>query len=179
MGLKIKLNTQHLEVSILQIGEKALANGARSLRRIAERVERLAKEYAPLDDGDLQNAIETLKGKDEHMRVTYIVRVNPDVVASMDGEGNAKKHVADYALLMERGMRPQGSGYNPGPGTLQKRDAGMDAGGKFMARAFKKGVETAHANVAAAIRAYMGGGRALVESQNSMKGKRQYDGENE
>lgn len=180
MGVKVKMNVQTLETRIAQDADRALANGARSLRRIAERIEKMAKDFAPEDDGDLKDAIEVIPGEDELRRKTYIVRVNPDHPAHSDRDGNVNKTVGDYALLIERGLAPYGDGtYHLGPKSEAKAASGKDVGGRFMRRAFNKAVERALKDVGDAVKSSLSSGRAMLSSRNKMMSQRDYLGDDE
>lgn len=146
MGLTLKWNARQLEANLQQVSRAAMANGARSLRRIAMRIQKLAQDNAPIDDGELENAIKIEERTDGNRRKAFTVYVDGNEPAGDD------KTVGDYAILQERYLTPAGK-WQLGDGSQAKRDGGKDVGGRFMDRAVKKGAERAVQDVGNEMRA--------------------------
>lgn len=173
MGVKIKFNTQQLEASIRQAGEASLANGARSLRRVAERVRDLAQDNAPVDDGDLEAAIEVQESVDDRRRKQFVVTIDTDRYSNVSAEGDLNQQVGDYAALMEQGT------YNLGPGSQEKAATGKKVGNRFMRRAFLEGTKRAFEDIAAAVKVTLGRGARLGTSTTPLRTSRDYSGSDE
>lgn len=149
MGLTIKWNARQLEANLQQMGKESVENGARSLRRIAMRIQNLAQSYAPRDDGELENAIKIEESRDSRRRKVFTVYVDGNAPA---GDLENPKQVGDYALLQERYLTPSGK-WQLGPISEQKRDAGNDVGGRFMERAVREATARAVQDVGNNLRA--------------------------
>jgi len=140
------LDVESLIAEIRQTGDRAVKGVSDVVRDEGEKVQELARDMAPHDDGYLEAAIKveeskSTQGRDVQGRFTsgggrlqVTVYVDGDMPGSHD-----RKTVGDYALLMHEGLSPYGDGtYKPGEGTLAKIYAGMKAGGKFLERALRE-----------------------------------------
>lgn len=96
------------------------------LERGALAIQALARDYAPMETGSLEQAIavESKNGRRE-----FVVGIDPKELNTKSGEP-----VTRYAEEMELNY----DAYEPGRGTLAKRAAGQRAGGFFLFRATKE-----------------------------------------
>lgn len=136
MGLvSVGMSAADLEISIKQTGQKVLKHGIDAMRDEANKMADLAREYAPHDEGRLEEAIkvEEIRGestKGRFARKELVVYVDGD----MQGSGNMK--VGEYAYLMHEGLGPYGDyTYNLGKGSAEKDGGRGIVGGKFLERA--------------------------------------------
>jgi hypothetical protein len=132
---KVQFDVAAIEAKIRQVGERSVKGGLNVMREEGDRIVDLAREYAPYDEGKLEAAIERndAEERDDNRRAVVQVWVNPE----RPGSGGLR--VGEYAYLMHEGLGPYGDGtYRPGPGTRDKQDMGMDAGGKYFERAIRR-----------------------------------------
>jgi hypothetical protein len=105
----------------------------KAMREGAEKVVDLARKQAPIDEGNLEEAITSEESRTGiNGRTVIAVGVNEDVEV-MHRPG---KTVGDYATEMHEGLYP-GSKYDLGPRSQDKQRANPDimVGGKFLERA--------------------------------------------
>lgn len=135
-GSKVSMNRKGLEISIKQTGERVTRGVATVMSEEGKKIAELARDYAPVDKGNLEDAIqveETNTGLNGRREVT--VFVDESVAAGGD------KAVGDYALLMHEALYPYGSAgpddkrFQLGPKSQAKRAGGKKVGGKFLTRA--------------------------------------------
>ena len=174
MGLKIQFDVRELEADLRQRGDRTMANGARSLRRISERMRNLAIEYAPRDDGDIEKAIKINDEiRDSRRRLTFQVYVDPNAETTPKERADGSipldpKTVSEYALLMEQGLAPYGSGRYDLDKSEEKAKQGYDVGGKFMTRAYREAIKRARSDVGDELRAAFVNGRgARINAPNA------------
>lgn len=134
----VKCNVRELTARIEQVGERTVKGISDAIRYYAEIMIRDAVGNAPRKTGTLESAIRIeYARKNGNGRLGVKIFVDP-TVPYFDPNPNHKptdKVVGDYALLMERGLAPYGSGrYEADKGTLAK---GSQAGGKYLARAIR------------------------------------------
>jgi hypothetical protein len=116
-GLKVK----GLEATIAMI-ENTMERSNRNARRRmdAEKIKELSQSYAPVDEGDLEEAHHIVKERDDRNRKVIYIEVS--------GAG-PNKSVDGYATRMHEGV------YNLGPGS-QAKDGGRGVvGRKYLQRA--------------------------------------------
>ena len=102
----------------------------RHMRNSAKDIRDLAREYAPVDEGNLEEAIEVMESFEgflgRYRAVTY-VGVNPDKL----GEGYQK-----YGFRYD--IRTHEGSYNLGPRSQAKAASGKKVGPKYLTRAWQK-----------------------------------------
>lgn len=100
----------------------------------AERIRDLAKEFAPVDDYNLVEAIKTdVEARDALGRFK---RKEVTVFVDMEKQNDDGTVVADYAMLIHEYLQPYGSGdLNLGKKSQQKDAGRRVVGGKFLERA--------------------------------------------
>lgn len=128
------------KIKLEQLGKKVVRGVSAQLAVEAERVAQIARNYAPVDEHNLEQAIEVVKesgGRNalgQFTRNSYTIRVNGSAVGS--GGGKRGRRVGAYAWQMHQYLLPYGAGgYNLGPKSIEKRRSGNDVGGLFMTRA--------------------------------------------
>jgi hypothetical protein len=126
------MDASALTLAIKQVGARASRGVAGLLRTEGETIRDLAKAFAPVKDGYLENAIKT-----EAQRVNGNGRLEVYVYIDMGMPAADGKSVGDYALQMHEGLEGGGSGaFKLGPGSrLKEALTGMPVGGKFLERA--------------------------------------------
>lgn len=131
MGMRLEGDIDSLMGMIRQTGDKAKKGVALKMQNIGNEMFDLAREYAPLDFGNLEDAIKiNIDRGDINRRIQVMIWVDGDMPAH-DG-----RPIGRYALLMHEGLAPWGSGeWHAREGTEKK---GPQAGGRYMARAFEK-----------------------------------------
>lgn len=175
--MTLKFNFQQLEASIRNEAERASKTAAASMRKQAYKIRDLARGFAPIDQGELRDAIEvlTVRSANTKWRNVYVVYVDPDRV-----NGDAGKVVGDYAMLVERNMAPYGSGTLNGHGfhaSAKSLASGPEVGGRFMRRAVERAAKTMFQEVGADVRKVLGGGNPLVQNRNVLMSERDYGAE--
>lgn len=124
-GLRLK----GLEPTIAMIKndmERASRAARRRMDVEAEKIKELSVSYAPVDEGNLEDAHVIVKERDEHRRKVVYVGVD------QSAPGTRANSVGDYADRMHE------SSYNLGPESLRK-DAGRGVvGPKFLERALEE-----------------------------------------
>ncbi len=137
MAIEITGDFDELIVEIRQTGERARKNAARRMGQEAERIQQLARDYAPVDSEGIEESIRVEKEGGERIgeRVSFTVFVDGDHIAP-DGTP-----VGEYAFMQHEGLvRAKGGGWtynwHPGPKTRQKMaELGVFCGPKFLERA--------------------------------------------
>lgn len=134
MGIeRINFDVGAVAATIQQVGDRAIKHGIEVMRVEAQEIANLAREYAPVDEGDLERAIQVSdnEARDDRNRKTVSVGVDP----TAPGSGGVARAL-DYAVKLHELQVPFGVGsIGLGPGSQQK-DAGRGVvGGKFMERA--------------------------------------------
>lgn len=140
MAIEIEGDFDALIVEITQTGERARKNAARRMGQEAERIQKLAQDYAPVDTHALEESIkvERYQGDGFGSRVSWMVYVDGGHTKVVDGK---VKNVGEYALMQHEGLvrAPNGGwslSWSPGPGTRQKMaELGVFCGPKFLERA--------------------------------------------
>lgn len=136
---RVKCDPAGLVRIIEQVGERAVKGISTVMHTYADLMLADAIKYAPHDTGSLERAIRIQYDR-SGINTRLKVKIWIDLTAAYEGKqgkGTKKrKTVGDYAFLMEKYLRPHGSGgYKAREGTLNK---GVVAGGKFLERAVKK-----------------------------------------
>lgn len=141
MGMKLRIDSKVVKDfsadaligELRRVGNDAAHGVSDVLRSEGLKIQELARDYAPYDEGYLEKAIKYEESIGDKRRLEVRVYVDERMPGS-----NGARSVGDYALVMHEMLGPYGSGeYQPGPKTQIKRDAGMKSGGKFLERAFR------------------------------------------
>ncbi|WP_323016475.1 HK97 gp10 family phage protein [Castellaniella sp.] len=125
-----------LGIRLSQLGDRVVKHVADVLRDESENIQQLARDNAPVDKGNLEEAIkleEDRGGINRRLRVT--VYVDPDFPAPEGSD--IGRTVGRYMLMMHEGLAPYGSGaFKLGDKSQAKANAGFNVGGKFFERAY-------------------------------------------
>lgn len=142
MGVKITgnfLSAERLEVLIEQAGERVRKHAIEHMRKEAEEIAELAREYAPFDEGKLEKAIKVEDGgggRDDRGRLQR-KSVSVYVDDSMPGSGGAAT-VGQYSYLIHEGLEPEGGAFDRREGSNRKMERnGKLVGGGFLRRALQ------------------------------------------
>jgi hypothetical protein len=135
--IKVHTDIGNLVAELRQVTQKAVRGVSDVIREEGEIIAELARDYAPVDQGNLESAIKVREERTGYNRRYEVdVYIDPDVPApELDAKGNIVKGtegktVGDYAMEMHEGD------YNLGIGSRQKADAlGVKVGPKFLERA--------------------------------------------
>lgn len=134
MGIEIE-GIDQLEYLIRQGGAKAQKGASEQMKREATRIRDLARKFAPIDEGNLEDAIQIEEvggGRNEtgqFQRKSYNVFVDMFHPAQNDGI------VGQYAYIMHEHLAPFGP-YKLGPRSRAKQAGqGEMVGGLYMDRA--------------------------------------------
>lgn len=140
MAVKMTYSKGSLRVFLNQTGDRAMRGISQVMRKAAIRIRDLARDYAPIKTGLLQNSIDYATVRDSNRRNSYIVFVDTDAT-KMISKGRMRE-LGEYAFLMHQGLRPYGSGsYKLGQRSAAKRAGGKKVGGRFLTRAMKDGID--------------------------------------
>lgn len=139
MGIRIETDMSALITEITQTGDRVMKNAARRMKQESERIEQLAKDYAPVDTGAIEDSIKIEPYREGGGRVSYMVYV--DGSHTVVDEFDRTKNVGNYAYMQHEGLVPAKGGgwtynWHPGPETRAKMAAlGVFCGPKFLERA--------------------------------------------
>lgn len=128
MGLEI-LGVKSTLVKLRRTERTTTKQLLRHMRESARDIRDLARDYAPVDEGNLEEAIEVVESKEGffgHNRNIELVGVNPAKL----GEGYTK-YKERYDVLMHEGV------YDLGPRSQKKAATGKDVGPKYLTRAWR------------------------------------------
>jgi hypothetical protein len=124
------------------VGELARASISEEMMKGAERIVQRARDYAPYDEGKLEDAIKWKKGSERVQARNALGHFSTGTQKSaiavvyvdknMPGSGSAQ-NVGEYAFLMHEEMAPYGE-INRG---VKTRAKGPQAGGKYLERAIR------------------------------------------
>lgn len=140
MGVEVE-GVEELIYLLRQKGKKAVKGAFTQMRQEAKDIRDLAREMAPVDEGDLERAIVTREvggGRDEFsgqfVRKEIVIEVDGEVNAGTNREGKQSK-VGDYAYIMHEHLAPFGS-FKLGKRSRAKQAASnVLVGGKYLERA--------------------------------------------
>lgn len=128
MGIKVS-GVDALIAQLSQIGQKAERGVADELRDGAKEIAELARMYAPVDEGNLEEAI-----KHEEDRTGVNGRIQTYVYVDGSMKGSNGNRVEDYAMEMH-----ESPNYNLGPLSEAKQNrTGQVVGYKYLERAVDK-----------------------------------------
>lgn len=143
MGLSVKIDSEAMIAELRNIAQRANSNAARTLKRASIRVRDLARNYAPVDTGALQESLD-YGMKKEGGRNVYLVFVRGDFVKS------GGKTVGNYADIMESELTPYGNGKYTLGGRSRAKAQSFPVGGKYLERAVDKVSESINDEMMAA-----------------------------
>lgn len=146
MGLKVDFDVNSIIQTIRLVGRDANDAAYNVLKLEGREIRDLAREYAPIDEGDLEMAIITQPRKGENL---VYVGLDP---RRLDEHGRS---VAAYGTLMHEFQGIGGKGgahFGLGPRS-QRKDAGRGVvGGQFISRAVKERLKHVFSNALIAVK---------------------------
>jgi hypothetical protein len=148
------IGLENLTVALEQVGVKAVAGAIVAMRKEAETVAEYAREYAPLDEGNLEKAIKVRETGGGRNELGQFARKGMEVYVdqSMPVPERPGKTVGDYAYEVHEHMEPTGGPKKRGPLSEQKDGGRNVVGGGYMTRAAKDAERHVMEAVAAAVR---------------------------
>lgn len=137
MGMYLE-GADELAYLIRNAGAKASKNIAAQMRREAFNIQELARKFAPVDHGNLEEAIEVGEvggGRDDE--TGRFLRKSFEVYIDMDAPAYDGRTVGQYAYVMHELLMPYGAGgYKLGKKSRLKQAGQPEAvGGRFLERA--------------------------------------------
>jgi hypothetical protein len=115
-----------LEARLKQIGERAVSHGADAMRKVAEEMQELAQDIAPIKTGNLEEAIEVGEERGDNNRI--------EVFVYLDKTQTVRKGV-EYGSIMHKRLTPVGP-LGLGPLSAAKNESSrLPVGGAFIRRA--------------------------------------------
>jgi hypothetical protein len=134
MGMEVE-GVERLQFLLTQIGDKATQGVLGQMKKEAIAMRDLARKFAPIDHGNLEEAIkvQTLGGgRDEMGR---FARKSFSVFVDLDMKGHDGREIRRYAYLMHEHLTPFGP-YNLGPNSVAKQEGQNEmVGGMYLERA--------------------------------------------
>ena len=123
------IGVEELAMRLENFASKSSEGARFAMRDGARDVAELAKKFAPVDLGNLEDSIKVRSQRDG-VRGRYTYEVYVDETHEAEG-----KVVGDYASYMHEGYI-DGKPYKLGPGSLEKQaELGVEVGPKFLDRA--------------------------------------------
>lgn len=135
MGMTLE-GADALRALLTQGGERATKGVFEQMRKEAESIKKLAQKYAPVDHGNLEDAIKVnVIGGGRNARGQF-QRKAFEVFLDMNARGYKGESISTYAYRMHELLLPYGAGgFNLGKKSRDK-DAGQGiVGGRFLERA--------------------------------------------
>jgi hypothetical protein len=138
MGLKVEFDADSVIATIAGVGRDASREAFNALKEGGKEIRDLAREYAPVDDGDLENAIVSEPVARE---TTVHVGIDPRATDELGRSVNGYGQMLHEMQTIGGGSVPAGMGlYGLGPKS-QAKDGGRNVvGGKFLERAYQEKV---------------------------------------
>lgn len=140
MGVEVE-GTEQLIFLLKQGGAKAMKGAIEQMRKEGAEMRDLAREMAPVDEGDLEKAIKMREtgggrtGTGQFRRKEIVIEVDGDMPAGTNKEGKTVT-VGDYAYEIHEHMTPAGTRFRLGPKSRAKQDGQSTiVGGKYLERA--------------------------------------------
>jgi len=131
MGIKVR-GDYGVKKKLENISKRSSKGALREMRKGGKQIEELAKKMAPIDEGNLEEAITYEEDRSGiNNRIAIKIFVDEDKVVT------AKKNVGDYALIVHDNL----DGKNYGKGEKSKEKAkreGVEVGPFFMDRAVEE-----------------------------------------
>ena len=134
MGMEIE-GADRLEFLLTQLGEKASAGVVDQMRKEAIAMRDLARKFAPVDHGNLEEAIKVQTLGGERDNAGRFTRKSFSVFVDMNMKGHDGRPISQYAYLMHEHLTPYGP-YNLGPNSQAKQEGQREmVGGMYLERA--------------------------------------------
>lgn len=144
----------NLAVVLQQVGEKAVRGAYAAMRAEAETVADYAREYAPVDHGNLEEAIKVRETGGGRNELGQFARKSVEVYVdtSMPVPERPDKTVGDYAYEVHEHMEPTGGPMKRGEQSEAKDGGRNVVGGGYMSRAANDAEKHVVEAIAAAVK---------------------------
>lgn len=153
MGIEVRYNRRQMEAQLFQVGERAEQRVTRVLRKAAIQIRDLARDYAPVKTGLLEQSIDYMVVRDSNRRNSFIVFIDMDAYKVVGVRKPRVVKLGDYAMKQHTMLRPYGSGeLRLGRRSAAKRASGKKVGGRFLIRALDDSLAEVRAMVETEIR---------------------------
>jgi hypothetical protein len=133
MGIRLE-GVDELMTILQQTGEKAQRGVYQQMKKEALEIQRLARLYAPIDHGNLEDAISVEEMEGERDSRGRMGRKSVVVFVDMSQEGYEGEPIGQYAYIMHEYLAPYGK-FKLGPLSQLKNKGNGKVGGKFLERA--------------------------------------------
>lgn len=134
MGIDV-IGLEEMEVLIRQSGEKAQRGVSAQMKREAEKIRDLARKFAPIDHGNLEEAIDMAEVESERGESGRFGRKSYSVFVDMFYPSHDGRSVGDYAYVMHEHLMPYGP-YKLGEHSRAKQAGQIEmVGGMYLERA--------------------------------------------
>lgn len=150
---KVEADIDGLVASIIQKGERAVKGVSDVMQASGNRIRNKARAYAPVDEGNLEDAIYKTSQRGANGRTEVTIAIDGDIPAPQYDssgaivKGTADKKVGDYAAAMHEGE------YNLGKKSkLKQARLGVRVGRKFLERALNEEREALVAKATAKVK---------------------------
>lgn len=152
-------NGDKVITDIQSTGERVVEGARKVMHSAAARIVKRAKLYAPIDTGDL---IEAIQAKKRYVGARG--RLAYEIIA--DGEVASGRNVSDYAAVVHEAYETQIAVNGPGRNTQAKMDAnpGVFIGSKFLERAHEEEGERLRPRLIEAITTVIRGGTVATDN---------------
>jgi hypothetical protein len=144
----------NLAILLQQVGEKAVKGAIAAMRTEAETVAMYAREYAPIDHGNLEEAIKVRETGGGRNGAGQFVRKSVEVYVDQDMPVPERpgKTVGDYAYEVHEHMEPAGGSMQRGEKSEAKDGGRNVVGGGYMTRAAADAEKHVVAAITAAVK---------------------------
>lgn len=134
MGMEVE-GVETLQFLLTQLGEKATDGVVAQMRKEAFAMRDLARKFAPLDHGNLEEAIKVQTLGGERGPNGRFTRKSFSVFVDMNMKGYDGRPISEYAYLMHEHLTPYGP-YNLGKNSQAKQEGQREmVGGMYLERA--------------------------------------------
>ena len=144
-----------LEYLIQQAGARAQTGVAAQMKKEAEKIRDLARKFAPLDEGNLEDAIEMSENSGGRNQYGQFMRKSYSVFVNMNHPAPRGKTVGDYAYIMHEHLAPYGP-LNLGEKSRAKQSGQSEmVGGLYMDRAIDQVMKGMMGRLSEVARSYL------------------------
>jgi len=133
MGVHLE-GVDELMTILRQTGAKAQRGVYEQMKKEAREIQRLARLYAPIDHGNLEDAISVEEIDAERGEGGRFGRKSVAVFVDTTQEGYKGEPIGQYAYIMHEYLAPYGR-FKLGPLSRQKNSGNGKVGGKYLERA--------------------------------------------
>jgi hypothetical protein len=128
MPARIRGDFENIRARLTQTGGRIVKSINDQLEREAKGIQELARDYVPIDEGNMEAAIKIESKNRRQLWAVYVDKNMPD--------DTGKYTVGDYLNFLHEGIPD----YSLGPKSLAKAAQGKAVGRKFLERAYRERV---------------------------------------